>query len=218
MARLVRPLQGNQVTSGKRRSGCLGSIAKLLLVFVGVGLVFLATIAVFSPWGFYLGGAFHILPYWQGWGVLHAKSGSYPVYVFFYPQPSGSKVLPGPSFGGNASLCTPRGEMYYMRLGGGMRRGIGANTDGEKITLYIYHRDPIFGNFQGYHRPYIEFRGQWKNPNIVADDHGSIDREFTADGRVDRNLSHKPYPGDITPVTLVPGTYSEFKAACKVPN
>ena len=218
MARLLGSFQANPVKSKRRGFGCLGCFPQLLLIFAGAGVLFLATIAVFAPWGFYLGGGFHILPYWQGWGVLHAKSGDYPVYVYFYPQPSGSKIMPGPSVGGTGALCTPRGEIYPMRLGGGMRRGIGTNTDGEKISLYIYYRAAFFGNFQGYHRPYVELRGQWKNPNIVADDNGSIYREFTSDGKVDRTPSHKAYPGDITPVTLVPGSYSDFKAACKAPH
>ena len=217
MALFPRPLRTHPVT-GRRRSGCLGCLPQLLLLFLGAGLVFLATIAVFAPWGFYLGGGFHILPYWQGWGVLHSKTGNYLVYAYFYPQPSGSRVLPGPSVGGTGSLCTPRGEIFRMRLGGGMRRGIGTHTDGEKIDLYMYYWPAFSGNLTADHRPSVELRGQWKNPNIVMDDHGSIFRAFNPDGTVDRGHSNKPYPGDITPVTLVAGSYSDFEAACKAPR
>jgi hypothetical protein len=102
-----------------------------------------------------------------------------------------------------------------MKLGGGMRRGIGLNTDGEKISLYMYNA-PIFANFTGGNRPSIELRGQWHNPNLVVDDHGSIARAFNADGTV--NTGHdpnRPYIGEVVPVTLTPASYSDFEAACR---
>jgi len=184
------------------------------MLALGGGLVLLIT-AVFAPWGFFLGGSFHIIPYWQGWGTLSAKSGRYVIFVRFEPTPNGSKVMPHPSVKGVGYLCSSRGETFYMHLGGGMRRGIGTNTDGEKISLYMDYWPRFFGGFTNDHRPSIELRGQWKNPNIVMDDHGSIFRAFNSDGTVDRGHSNKPYPGDITPVTLVPGSYSDFEAACK---
>ena len=134
MAHFPAPNRTNAVTK-KRRSGCLGCLPQLLLIFVGAGLLFLATTAVFAPWGFYLGGGFHILPYWEGWGVLHSKTGNYVVYTYFYPKPSGSKVLPGPSVGGNGAVCTPRGEIFKMHLGGGMRRGHQHWTEKRSISI-----------------------------------------------------------------------------------
>jgi hypothetical protein len=178
--------------------------------------LFLLITAAFAPWGFFLGGKFHIIPYWQGWGTVSAKSGKYILFVRFQPRPSGSKIMPGPSVGGVAYLCSPRGETFRMHLGGGMRRGIRLATDGEKISLYMDYYPVFFGNMRADHKPYIELRGQWKNPEIVGDDHGSLSRAFQSDGTVDRTQNnHKPYPGDITPVTLAPGSYSEFEAACK---
>lgn len=174
----------------------------------------MAITAVFAPWGYFMGGSFHILPYWQGWGTLQAKSGKYVLFVRFEPTSDQGSVRPHPSVEGNGYLCSPRGEIYRLRLGGGMRRGIGRNTDGEKIDLYMYYFPAFSGNFTGDHRPSVEFRGQWKNPNLVMDDHGSISRAFNADGTVDRGNS-KPYPGDIVPITLVPGSYSDFESACK---
>ncbi|MGH9493957.1 MAG: hypothetical protein ACRD3B_03085 [Candidatus Sulfotelmatobacter sp.] len=175
----------------------------------------LAITAVFAPWGFYLGGRFHILPYWQGFGTLQAKSGRYVVFVRFEPKPSGTHVYPGPTVGGRAYLCSPRGEEFRMHLGGGMPRGIGTNTNGEKISLYMYTWG-AFGSFTTDHRPSIELRGQWKNPNIVMDDHSSIYRAFNPDGTVDRSHNpNKPYEGEVVHVTLTPGSYSDFEAACK---
>jgi hypothetical protein len=186
-----------------------------VLVLALVGVAMLVVTAVFSPWGFYLGGSFHIIPYWQGLGTLEAKSGKYVVFVRFEPKPSGSRIYPGPSVGGVAYLCSPRGEQFRMKLGGGMRRGIGRDTDGEKISLYMYTWG-AFGNFTADHRPSIELRGQWKNPDIEMDDHGSIHRAFNPDGTVDHGPSpNKPYEGEIVPVRLTPGSYSDFEVACK---
>jgi hypothetical protein len=176
----------------------------------------LAATAVFAPWGFYLGGQFHILPYWQGYGTLQAGSGKYFVYVRFEPTSSGGRTLPASWVKGAAYLCSPRGETFPMHLGGSMRRGIGKDTDGEKISLYMYYWPVAFGNFTSDHRPSIELRGQWENPNLVMDDHGSIHRAFNSDGTVDRSHnSSKPYDGEVVPVTLTPGSYSDFEAACK---
>ena len=215
MARFVRPSSANPLARRRPRTGCFGCLFQLLLISAfGFVLIVLIT-AVFAPWGFYLGGSFHIIPYWQGWGTLPAKSGKYVVFVRFEPTPNGSKVMPHPSVKGVGYLCSPHGEIFRMHLGGGMRRGIGTNTDGEKIDLYMDNWSALFANFSRDHRPSVEFRGRWKNPNIEMDDHGSFSRAFNPDGSVDRGHSNKPYPGEITPVTLVPGSYSDFEAACK---
>jgi hypothetical protein len=65
----------------KSRHGCLGSLAKLVLIFALGAVLVLAITAAFKPWGFFLGGKFHIIPSWQGWGTLHAKSGNYILLV-----------------------------------------------------------------------------------------------------------------------------------------
>jgi len=203
----------------RRRSGCLGCIPQLVVIFVLAAVGFVLITAVFAPWGFYMGGKFHIIPTWQGWGTLQAKSGRYQVYVYFYPRPSGSRIMPGPTVGGSAYVCSPRGEHFYMRLRGDMRRGIGLSTDGEKISLYMNNHSSFYSNFTSDYRPSLELRGQWQNPNLVMDDHGSISRAFEPDGTVYRGHGgSRPYPGDITPITLVPGSYSDFEAACKAPR
>src|SRR5215470_1798603 len=67
----------------RRRHGCLGCLGQCIVVLLfGVVLV-LAITAVFAPWGFYMGGKFHIIPYRQGWGRLPAPSGDYVLYVGF---------------------------------------------------------------------------------------------------------------------------------------
>src|SRR5215470_15423917 len=100
MARFARPSFANPLARRKPRAGCFGCLFQLLLISAfGAVLIVLIT-AVFAPWGFYLGGSFHIIPYWQGWGTLPAKSGKYLLFVRFEPTPNGSKVMPHPSVKG----------------------------------------------------------------------------------------------------------------------
>jgi len=203
----------------RRRRGCLGCLAQLLwqaAIALALGVVLiLAITAIFAPWSFYLGGQFHIIPYWQGWGKMHAKSGDYVVFVEFGPTSRGSHVIAHSNLKGIGYLCTPRGEELRMSLGGSMRPYLPVSTDGEPIDLYMNYWPALYGQFITDRRPGIELRGHWKNPNLVMDDTGSIFRAFLPDGSVYRGHdTNHPYNGEVVPVTLAKGSYSEFKAAC----
>lgn len=200
----------------KSRFGCLGCLGQLALISV-LGLVLMVAITgIFAPWGFYLGGKFRWFPEWQGFGTMHAKSGKYVIYVRFQPRPAGQHILPESGLGGSGYLCSPHHEIFYMKLGGSMRRGLSLNTDHEKISLYMNNHSSFLSNLNSDYRPRIELRGQWYNPNIVMDDHSSIQRSFEPDGTVYRGGGrNRPYTGEIVPVTLQPGSYSDFEAACK---
>ena len=204
-------VQGRQ----KQRTGCLGCLWR-----VGVGLflalVFVAAVtALLYPWAFYLGGNFHILGYWQGWGKLHAKSGDYVLFVRIEPTSRGSRLYPRSNLKGVSYLCTPRRERYRLSLGGDMRLHLNLSTDGEPIHLYMMNWPLWYGQFITDHRPSLEFRGHWHNPDLVMDDHGSISRAFQSDGAVyDGHDRNRPYSTDNVPITFVEGSYSEFEAAC----
>lgn len=195
--------------------GCLGCFWQLGLLLV-IGCVFaVAVIGVFAPWGFYLGGKFHTLPYWQGWGEMHAKSGRYVLYVYFYPSPGGTHAIPAANLSGTANLCTPRHERFYMHLGGGMPRNPDLTKDGVPIELYMNNWSGWFPNIRQDHRPSIKFQGHWHNPNIVMDDDGSISNAFNDDGTVYRvHVPNRSYSTQIVPLTLKPGSYSDFERAC----
>ncbi len=198
--------------------GCMGCLGQSVLVlFLGCVLI-LALDAVFMPWGFYLGGSFHIIPYWQGWGTLHAQSGDYPLFVRFEPtMRGGSRMYPSSRMSGIAYLCTPRGERFRMKLYGTMRAHLNVSTDGEAISLNMLNWPALTGGFIADHRPSIEVRGHWRNPNLEMDDHGSLFRAFQKDGSVYRGHDpNRPYNGEVVPVTLKPGASSEFEAACRV--
>ena len=203
----------------KPRRGCLGCVGQLVwqlaVVLVLGSILVIALTGVFYPWAFYLGGKFHIIPYWQGGGKLHAKSGDYVLFVRFEPTPRGSRILPASNLRGVGYLCTPRGERFYMHLGGSMRAHLNPSTDGETIHLYMDNWPGFYGPFMAEHRPSIQLRGHWQNPTLLMDDTGSIFRAFLPDGTVylGQDPNH-PYNGEIVPVMLVNGPYSEFESAC----
>ena len=202
--------------SGRR--GCLGCFWQLGLLLVLGGVFVIVMIGIFAPWGFYLGGKFHILPYWQGWGEMHAKSGRYVLYVRFQPSSSTSRIIPQANLSGVAYLCTPLHERLYMHLGGGMRRNPDLRKDGEAIGLYMDNWSGWFANLKADHRPRLQFQGHWQNPKIVMDDLGSISNAFNDDGTVYRvHVPNRPYSTQLVSLTLLSGTYSDFEHACAAP-
>ena len=116
---------------------------------------------------------------------------------------------------GTAYLCTPRGEQFSMHLGGEMRPHLNLSTDGEAIHLYMNYWPLWTGQFVADHRPSLDFRGHWQNPNLVLDDHGSLANAFEADGTVykghDRN---RPYATVGESFLLMEGPYADFRSAC----
>jgi hypothetical protein len=196
----------------RAKMGSLGCLGRVLLYFALAAVALLAADAVFAPWGFYMGGNFHIFPVWQGWGRLHSKvSGDYVLFVRIEPSPRGSRIIPGSSLTGVGYLCTPRGERFRLNLGGGMRAHLNRSTDGEAIHLYMSNRSALSNE----KRPRLDLRGHWQNPMLEMSDGGSISREFLPDGRVyhGHDTGH-PYASEIVPLTLSQGSYSEFEAAC----
>src|SRR5438067_8459553 len=82
-----------QVARRKARTGCLGCLWQVAVVLVlGVVLV-IAITGRFYPWALYLGGKFHIVRMWQGWGGAHARSGDYLLWVQFEPTPHGTRLI-----------------------------------------------------------------------------------------------------------------------------
>ena len=63
-------------------------------------------------------------------------------------------------------------------------------------------------------RPELELRGHWSNPDLVLDDHSSLQRNFDHDARLFPNGKNRPYLGEVSTVTLKEGGKSDFEAAC----
>jgi hypothetical protein len=199
-----------------RRFGCLGCILQSLLVFVLAGIGYLAITAVFAPWAFFLGGHFHPLPYWNGWGVLHTSDrGDYAIYVQFEPKPTGAHSNGAPYMSGNGYLCTPRGEKLWMYVTATMPKGIGMHPDGQPITVGMDYWPALTGQFMGDHRPSVGVRGRWEGDTIVGNDNKSLTNAFDRDGSVYRGHDpNRPNSTELIQVTLTEGSTSAFNAAC----
>jgi hypothetical protein len=91
---------------------------------------------------------------------------------------------------GSAYICTPRGEIIRPNLDGTMCAHLNRFTDGEAITLDMSYSPILTAVFSTEHRPILNFRGQWQNPNMVLTDTGSLSYAFQSDGTVDRG--HDP--------------------------
>ena len=195
----------------RSRSGCFGSLIQLAGVLVLCGVVFLVFIAVFQPWGFYLGGTFHLIPYWQGWGTMRSKTGQ--KYVLFVSMWPGSPTRLGSAYlSGEGYVCTPKHERVRLRMNALMGRHLGRNTDGEAISVHMYGRSAPLSQDPS-RRPSIDFRGRWSGNSLVMTDVGSISQAFLLDGSVNRG--HLPAAHDTLPITMIAGTMSRFEAACR---
>src|SRR6185437_12643750 len=106
----VAMARGAAFPQTRKRVGCFGCLWQVSIVLALAGILLTALTGVSYPWAFYLGGKFHIMPMWQGWGRAHAKSGDYLVWVSFEPTPRGSGMYLSTNLTGSAYLCTPRGE------------------------------------------------------------------------------------------------------------
>src|SRR5215469_7818779 len=173
---MISPEKTRALARGKSRSGCLGGLGLVgVLVVLGTVLLLAAT-AIFDPWAFYLGGKFHITPYWKGWGKLHGKSGDYLLYVLIQPDPRSSGAVPhlDTALTGFAYLCTPHGEKFSLNLHGGMRKHLNRSTDGEAINLRMdnqtWYKTAWYGTGTYDDSPRLFFSGYWRNPKLVMDD------------------------------------------------
>ena len=202
----------------RKRGSCLGDIVKLFVLLVILGVGYFVVIGVFAPWTYYLGGNFHLLPMWQGWGTIQEPSGNFALYVFL-SRPESSRL--GISYmSGTAQLCTPRGERFnYLHvIMSFSNQHFGLNTDKQPVTLDIYNYGAS-SQLNGDNRPDFILYGAWQNPNLVLEDHGSFGSEFLSDGTAYLGpLSNQPPLGPNLSVTLSPGSPAQFNAACRSLN
>jgi hypothetical protein len=209
------PHGGGLPARKKRRFGCLGAII-FSLAFGAV--VYLVVIAVIAPWGYFLGGHFHLLPGWQGLGRLHsATAGDYLLYLWIYPRTrGGSRVYGNSGVSGTALLCTPHGEQFSLRVGGGMPKSWMVDTDGQPLHIYLYRRPWNYNFVAVNEHPKLDFRGQWHNPDLIMDEHGTLSQEFTADGHLYSGAPQKrPQASETIHVDFKSASRSDFDVACK---
>ena len=114
-----------------RRHGCLATLLKFLLLCV---IVFYGAVGVTNPWAFRIGGRWTPLLYWSGNGKLVTKTGTYPLYVMFYPSAHFSRLhldglRPTGGLQGTGSLCTSPGVVEALKLGGTIYGGWSSADD-----------------------------------------------------------------------------------------
>lgn len=207
-AELIKNYISSQVPKRRRRGGAKQCFIVLLLL-IAVGVLYVAL----NPWAFFMGGNFHPLGYWQGYGRMHsATAGDYFLYVYIHPyMRRSSSIVPSTPLSGDAYLCTPKGERFYLRLGGSMPWGYYVNSLGKSIHVYTHK----YRTFSPDDRPNFDLYGHWGQGELVADDHKTLSTAFLPDGTLRPKDSRVP-PSQIEDIqtTLREGTYSEFKAAC----
>lgn len=195
------------------KSGSNHLIRNLFILAAGIALIFVIN-AAFTPWGFFMGGRFHLLPRWHGWGRMHSSTAGGDYVVYLSISPTTGRGLGLSSVAGNGLLCTPRGETFSMSMSGDFDKSIGLDTDGKTASFYLYSRSKA-NRTSAKARPGLELRGKWVNPDLVLDDHGSIANNFGSDAKLfPGNLPARPAIGEVVPVTLHEGSKNEFEEAC----
>ncbi len=220
---MVQPYSNNPELRA-RRHGCLGgcftNLLKIVLI-LALGVVLIAAIdAVFAPWSFFLGGHFHPLPYWQGWGRVHTSTGDYVLRVQFSPSPAGkgSATAGYPHVTGYGWLCTPQGDKIRLR-GSGMfdDKHIGIHPDGRRMAFSVHRTQLGWRVISPDYRPSLGFHATWQGDTLVGDDGGSFSQAFASDGRL-----YEPHearrPKEVVPITLKEDdswwNTPEFDVAC----
>ena len=189
-----------------RRHGCIATLFGLLVLCIAVVY---GVAALTAPWSFHIGGISTPLLYWSASGTLHTKDGAYPLYVYFYPASHSSRLnvrtkegdtlRPTGGVQGSGYLCTSRGVIQYLKLSGTIYNGW-SSTEGSLINFrllewYFFDSLPTRG--------YFDLDGRWNGTKLVMDDRGSVGKTFRSGLRIEH-----------ASVTLDPGSYSDFKAAC----
>jgi hypothetical protein len=157
-----------------------------------------------SPWAFHIGGRWTPLLYWSGNGDLVTKSGTYPLYVTFFPSSHFSHLhldglRPTGGLQGTGSLCTSRNVVQRLDLSGSIFGGWSSTKDSVMEFRLLELRIINVGQRRGYFNLY----GRWHGPELVMEDRGEPGIKF----RSGLNIEHAS-------VTLKWGSYSVFKAAC----
>lgn len=184
-----------------KRHGCIAQLFGLLVL---CAVLVYGVAAITAPWAFHIGGRWTPLLSWPASGMLVTKGGTYPLYVFLYPSSRFSKLhvngmSPTGGVQGTGRLCTSPGVTQYLKVAGTIYDGW-RSTEGSVIEFRLLEPKYLdVGQRQGY----FELLGRWRGPELVMDDRGEPGTKF----RSGLNIEHAS-------VTLEPGSYSDFEAAC----
>jgi hypothetical protein len=187
---------------------------RVIFLIAMVALLVVGIPAIYTPWGFFMGGGFRLLPIWKGYGKMHSNTagGDYVFQLYFYPQ-SGRWIDNG-QVTGSAVMCTPRGERFFFKLGGNFQKDIKLDTNGKTARFYMKNHG-IKSLNTGDDHPHLILQGHWNNPDLVLDDEGSLARNFQRDGTLSANPAKASAPAtEVVPVTIHEASTTEFNATC----
>jgi len=187
--------------SMRKRHGCLTTLFGLVVFCIAV--VYGVT-AVTSPWAFHIGGRRTPLLYWSGSGKLITKNGTYPLYVYFFPDSHFSRLQldglrPIGGLQGSGWLCTSPGVMQRLKLSG-TTFGEWRSTDRNLMEFRLLEKK-TFDAPQG--RGFFDLYGYWQGPKLVMQDRGRSGSAFRSGLKIEH-----------ASVTLNWSPYSDFKDAC----
>jgi len=185
----------------KPRKGCLWTIFKLLALCV---VVTYGVAGLTSPWAFHIGGRVTPFLYWSGYGKLITKSGTYPLYVMFYPSAHFSRLrLDGlrPTGGtqGTASLCTSPGVVQQLKVSGTIYGGWSSTENSLMEFRLLEFKFFDVGQRQGY----FDLFGRWRGQDLVMDDRNEASGKFRSGFKIEQ-----------ASVMLQWGSFADFKAVC----
>ncbi len=167
----------------------------LFLVLVGSGFAFFSAPQLFSPWVYFTGGAFHLVPWWTGVGTFTGPDGQYQLYLYLSPMYTGSALTRTTALTGAGHLCTPSGERLVLKVQGDMDKHLPRNTIGKRIEISSFVRSKP-GTFSAYTppgSPYVELNGVWAAG--VIDANGKLEYQAPAPGQ--------PKPPSPAPIAIV---------------
>ena len=185
----------------RRRHGFLKSLLGLVLLCLAVVY---GVAALISPWSFHIGGRWTPLLYWSGSGNLVTKGGTYPLYLYFFPDSHSSRLYldglrPTGGLQGAAWLCTAPGVTQRLKLSGTIFGGW-RSTENSAIEFRLLERKYVdVGQRQGYFYLY----GRWQGPALVMEDRGELGSMFRSGLKIEH-----------ASVIVDWGDYSTFKAVC----
>jgi hypothetical protein len=181
-----------------------GFLTQLLGVLVLGVVVLYVVVGIAAPWAFHIGGRWTPLLYWSGSGTLVTESGTYPLYVSFFPSSSFSRLrLDGlrPTGGvqGSGWLCVPHGKPQYLELGGTIYGGWSTTANSVIHFRLLEQRLINVGQRQGY----FDLYGRWQGQELVMDDRGRPGNTFRSGLKIDH-----------ASVNLAWGFYWSFRNVC----
>jgi hypothetical protein len=160
-------------------------------------IIILLAVPLTVPWAFHIGGRWTPLLNWSGSGKLITKSGTYPLYVSFFPSPHFSRLRldglrPTGGLQGTGVLYRSPGVAQQLKLSGTIY-GAWRSTE-DSVMQFRLLEWQILQTHQV--RGYFDLYGRWQGPELVMDDRGAWGSVFRSGLKIEHasvTLAWVPY-------------------------